>query len=132
MKLFALVCSITLEASCIGLTMPFCDDILSRKVGFFELFSYTTPLEKFLVFIAVISAMANGAALPVFTLFFKDLVDGGFGGAGALNVQTVEETAFKFLYISLALLAVSASLATSVVRLLSVPSQSRGIRASPR
>ena len=60
MKLFALVCSITLEASCIGLTMPFCDDILSRKVGFFVLFSYTTPLEKFLVFIAVISAMANG------------------------------------------------------------------------
>jgi ATP-binding cassette subfamily B (MDR/TAP) protein 1 len=112
--------------------MPLCDDLLSRKVGFFELFSYTTPMEKFLLFIAVISAMGNGAALPVFTLFFKDLVDGGFGGAGALNIQTVEETAFKFLYISLALLAVSASLCRISSTTASRPSRSMKRRALPR
>jgi hypothetical protein len=49
------------------------------------------------------------AALPIFTLFFKDLIDGGFGGAGGLDIKKVEDTSLKFLYISLALLAVRGS-----------------------
>lgn len=66
-------------------------------------------MEKVLIVVAVIAAMANGAALPVFTLFFKDLIDGGFGGAGALNIKTVEDTALKFLYLSIALFFVGFS-----------------------
>jgi hypothetical protein len=47
------------------------------------------------------------AALPIFTLFFKDLIDGGFGGASGLDIKKVEETSLKFLYISMALIVVS-------------------------
>jgi len=74
-----------------------------RKVAFSELFKYTTGGEMVLIFIAVIAAMANGSALPVFTLFFKDLIDGGFSGGAATNVDQVEDTAFKFLWLSLGL-----------------------------
>jgi len=80
------------------------EDAYHRKVSFSELFKYTTSGEMVLIAIAFVAAMGNGAALPVFTLFFKDLIDGGFSGGSELNVEQVEETAFKFLYLSCGLL----------------------------
>jgi len=77
-----------------------------KSVSFFQLFRFTTGCERIVIGVAILAAMANGAALPIFTLFFKDLIDSGLGATGdGLDIQTVDDTAMKFLYLSIGLLA---------------------------
>ena len=74
-----------------------------EKTSFFALFRYADALDDFLIFISLIGSVATGAALPAFTLFFKDLINGGFG-ASSLSASEVNKTALYFLWISLGLL----------------------------
>ncbi|EKX31804.1 hypothetical protein GUITHDRAFT_122008 [Guillardia theta CCMP2712] len=59
-------------------------------------------MDRFLIVVSLIGSVATGAALPVFTLYFKDLIDGGFG-AGSQSAEEVNKAALNFLWISLGL-----------------------------
>ncbi|KAK9760001.1 hypothetical protein K7432_016415 [Basidiobolus ranarum] len=48
----------------------------TRSVGFFQLFRYSTPVDRFLVFIAFVCSMATGAMLPVMTIVFSNMIGG--------------------------------------------------------
>eukprot|EP00960_Hanusia_phi_P066258 766354-Hanusia_phi.AAC.1 len=74
-----------------------------EKTSFVALFRFADALDDFLIFISLVGSVATGAALPAFTLFFKDLINGGFG-AGSLSAGKVNDTALMFLWISLGLL----------------------------
>lgn len=56
------------------------DQVQARKVSFFQLFRYTDGKEKVYVVIAVIAAAIHGALLPLFTIFFGNVID-AFSGA---------------------------------------------------
>ena len=47
-------------------------------MSLFTLFSFADAIDFFLLFLGVLSAIAHGAALPVFFLYFGNLVN-GFG-----------------------------------------------------
>ncbi len=71
--------------------------------------------------------MCTGISLPVFTLFFKDLIDDGFGGGvDGLTADKIRETSYKFLYISIAMF-VCGTLANGAL-LLAAANQGAAIR----
>jgi ATP-binding cassette subfamily B (MDR/TAP) protein 1 len=69
-----------------------------------RLFQYADPLDYILMFIGVTASMGNGMALPIFTLLFKDLVNGGFNGGAGTSADQVMNVALEFLYLALALI----------------------------
>eukprot|EP00960_Hanusia_phi_P014428 425574-Hanusia_phi.AAC.1 len=79
------------------------DDDLGEKASFFSLFRYATAVDYVLILISFVCSLATGAALPAFTLFFKDLINGGFQ-SGSLSSSTVNDKALMFLWLSLGLL----------------------------
>ncbi|EKX53578.1 hypothetical protein GUITHDRAFT_100562 [Guillardia theta CCMP2712] len=79
------------------------DDDLGEKASFFALFRYADAFDCILILISFVCSLATGAALPAFTLFFKDLINGGFE-SGSLSASKVNEKALLFLWISLGLL----------------------------
>ena len=56
------------------------------------------------MFIGIIASIGNGLALPIFTLLFKDLVNGGFNGGAGASANQVRTVALEFLYLSVALI----------------------------
>jgi hypothetical protein len=44
-------------------------------VPFWELFRFATALDRVMVIVAAICAIAYGLALPLFSLLFRDLMD---------------------------------------------------------
>ncbi len=79
---------------------------ISSNISLFcRLFRFADFFDFILIFIGSIAAIGNGLALPIFTLLFKDLVNGGFGGGGGTNSRQVNDVALQFLYLSIALIA---------------------------
>mmetsp|Transcript_58422 Transcript_58422/g.137526 ORF Transcript_58422/g.137526 Transcript_58422/m.137526 type:complete len:619 (+) Transcript_58422:67-1923(+) len=77
---------------------------VEEKVGFIKLFSFATKFDVVLIVWGILNAVCTGISLPVFTLFFKDLIDDGFGGnMEGLTADAIRDTSFKFLYISIAM-----------------------------
>jgi ATP-binding cassette subfamily B (MDR/TAP) protein 1 len=68
-----------------------------------RLFWFADNVDYALISIGILAAIGNGMALPVFTLFFKDLVNGGFGDGGGTSADQVTKAALGFLYLSIAL-----------------------------
>eukprot|EP00961_Rhodomonas_salina_P087840 1181669-Rhodomonas_salina.1 len=69
-----------------------------------RLFSFATKFDVVLIVWGILNAVCTGISLPVFTLFFKDLIDDGFGGnMEGLTADAIRDTSFKFLYISIAM-----------------------------
>jgi ATP-binding cassette subfamily B (MDR/TAP) protein 1 len=59
-----------------------------------------------LIFFGGIAAVANGLALPIFTVLFKDLINSGFNSistGSAASADQVFGVSLKFLYLSFAL-----------------------------
>jgi ATP-binding cassette subfamily B (MDR/TAP) protein 1 len=69
------------------------------------LFRFSDFNDYILLTIGCIASIGNGAALPVFTLLFKDLVNGGFGSGGGTSADQVFKVSLEFLYLSIALIA---------------------------
>jgi len=46
-----------------------------KSVGYFSLFRYTDAFEKVIVFIGMLLSIANGAAMPLFSLIFGNLAN---------------------------------------------------------
>ena len=47
----------------------------NQSVPFFKLFSFADPLDYFLMFAGSIGAIAHGASVPVFFIFFGKLIN---------------------------------------------------------
>jgi hypothetical protein len=70
------------------------------SVSIFRLFAFADPLDYLLLTVGTVAAMAHGAAMPVFFLFFGDLID-AFGSnvdnpsniAHSVNKVEISETA---------------------------------------
>ncbi|KAK9759923.1 hypothetical protein K7432_016568, partial [Basidiobolus ranarum] len=65
----------------------------TKRVGIFQLFRYSTPFDRFLVFIAFVCSMATGAILPVMTVVFSNMIGGLVSYSG--DVQTMGEQAAR-------------------------------------
>jgi ATP-binding cassette subfamily B (MDR/TAP) protein 1 len=79
---------------------------------YFRVWTYATPLDHFIRVVGIAAAIANGAALPLMTLVFGDMVD-TFNAweAGTLPAQELMSRASKnslwFTYLFIAILALS-------------------------
>lgn len=60
------------------------------SVPFFRLFAFADPMDYLLLTIGTVAAVAHGAALPVFFLFFGNLID-GFGSTESNPAKTADE-----------------------------------------
>ncbi len=68
-----------------------CDfDLIHLKyVLIVRLFQCADCLDRFLIFTGILSSMATGMALPIFTILFKNLVNSGFGGGAGTSADQV-------------------------------------------
>lgn len=70
---------------------------------FFRLFRYSDFFDYILLLVGCLASMGNGLGFPIFTIMFKDLVNGGFGGGGGASSGQVYDVSLEFLYLSIAL-----------------------------
>lgn len=74
-----------------------------ESVGFFRLFRFADPLDKFLMVIGSVGAAIEGAAMPVFTVLWGNMTD-AFGGNSSnpdAAVNQSREIMWNFLEIGL-------------------------------
>ncbi|GAX85324.1 hypothetical protein CEUSTIGMA_g12741.t1 [Chlamydomonas eustigma] len=71
------------------------------QIAFIKLFSTADSLDKLMIGLAVLGAVAGGALLPMFSLLFGKFAD-AFGNPDQSNfLRTIEGLALEFLYIGL-------------------------------
>uniref|UniRef100_A0A7S0USK3 ATP-binding cassette transporter n=1 Tax=Polytomella parva TaxID=51329 RepID=A0A7S0USK3_9CHLO len=71
-----------------------------EPLKYFELFSDASHLEKLLIIVGVICALAAGALLPVYSIFFGDFTN-AFGHPTIHLMDIVNELSLKFLYLGI-------------------------------
>lgn len=67
------------------------------SVAFYKLFSYADPIDWFLITVGIIGAIVHGAALPIFFLFFGEVID----ALGTNDLGAVAEFAAYLVYLGL-------------------------------
>jgi len=87
-----------------------------RKVGYFELFRFADGLDYLLMFVGVISAMGHGCLMPLFSIFFGDVIDAFNPGSTVSLTAVVTDICIKFIILS-AVAAVTAFLQISTLTL---------------
>ncbi|PIA58612.1 hypothetical protein AQUCO_00500506v1 [Aquilegia coerulea] len=78
----------------------------AQRISFFKLFSYADSLDYILMFLGGTAACVHGASLPVFFIFFGQLVNvigTGDTSTGSITDQ-VSKYALDFVYLSVAML----------------------------
>ena len=79
-----------------------------KPAGFFQLLRYASKKDLLLMFIGAVFAIANGAALPAFSLVFGDMTDALSDGSDAdLMVDLARDSMLKFIYVGLGTFAAS-------------------------
>ncbi|XP_020593545.1 ABC transporter B family member 11-like [Phalaenopsis equestris] len=70
-------------------------------VPFYRLFSFADSIDVFLMILGSVGALANGAALPLMTVLFGNLIQ-SFGGAKDIHdvVHRVSKVALEFIYLA--------------------------------
>ncbi|KAJ6808791.1 ABC transporter B family member 11-like isoform X1 [Iris pallida] len=77
-------------------------DSTKYTVPFYRLFAFADPHDRLLMIAGSIGAVANGAALPLMTVLFGDLIQ-SFGGASRNDevVHRVSKVCIKFVYLAI-------------------------------
>ncbi|XP_021738589.1 ABC transporter B family member 11-like [Chenopodium quinoa] len=77
-------------------------DATMNKVPFYKLFSFADSTDKALMIIGSISAIGNGACMPLMTIVFGDIVD-AFGENQDPNhiIDVVSKVCLKFIYLAI-------------------------------
>ncbi|KAL0903147.1 hypothetical protein M5K25_027503 [Dendrobium thyrsiflorum] len=73
----------------------------NRTVPFYKLFSFADPIDVLLMILGSVGALANGAALPLMTVLFGNLIQ-SFGGAKDIHdvVHRVSKVSLEFVYLA--------------------------------
>ncbi|PKA62294.1 ABC transporter B family member 21 [Apostasia shenzhenica] len=73
-----------------------------KTVPFYKLFSFANSNDIFLMILGSVGGMANGAALPLMTVLFGNLID-SFGGAASRHdvVHRVSKVSLEFVYLAI-------------------------------
>ncbi|KAI0510743.1 hypothetical protein KFK09_011352 [Dendrobium nobile] len=73
----------------------------NHTVPFYKLFSFADPSDVFLMILGSVGALANGAALPLMTVLFGNLIQ-SFGGAKDIHdvVHRVSKVSLEFVYLA--------------------------------
>ncbi|KAJ8623580.1 hypothetical protein MRB53_032109 [Persea americana] len=72
-----------------------------NSIPFYKLFSFVDSTDIVLMTVGTVAALANGAAMPLMTVFFGQLVN-SFGGTSDINkmVAEVSKMSLKFVYLA--------------------------------
>ncbi|PKU78762.1 ABC transporter B family member 11 [Dendrobium catenatum] len=73
----------------------------NHTVPFYKLFSFADHIDVFLMILGSVGALANGAALPLMTVLFGNLIQ-SFGGAKDIHdvVHRVSKVSLEFVYLA--------------------------------
>lgn len=77
-----------------------------KKISYFKLFRYATPMDYMYIILGTLGGMANGAAMPCWALLFGNLVN-AFGNESDNLTDTINELALAFFYLALGSFVVS-------------------------
>ncbi|PIA60707.1 hypothetical protein AQUCO_00300311v1 [Aquilegia coerulea] len=78
------------------------DSKATKSVAFHKLFAFADSKDALLMFIGTIASAANGASMPVMTLFVGDMINAFGQNANTTDtLKVVSEVALKFVYLAI-------------------------------